>query len=65
MKRKIALAALLLLLLVTLVLAACDPQETTDHIHNMIYYPYNEGSCMADGNEEYYECADCGKFFAD
>lgn len=65
MKRKIALTALLLLLSVTLVLAACDPQETTDHTHNMICHPYEEGNCFADGNEEYYECADCGKFFAD
>ena len=31
----------------------------------MICHPYEEGNCFADGNEEYYECADCGKFFAD
>ena len=33
--------------------------------HKPVYVPEKEPSCRENGNKEYYECSECGKWFAD
>lgn len=40
-----------------------EPQET--HKHTLIKNRPNASTCTEEGNIEYYECADCGKYFSD
>lgn len=39
--------------------------ETMPAEHNLTHYNAREATCMAAGNEEYWKCGNCGKFFAD
>lgn len=49
---------LLFIFLCSFMLTACGKHET-------VYHPYLDSTCTSLGNEAYYECLDCQKYFSD
>ena len=66
-KKKSVLARVLTIIIIILLLLAlivCLIIIFT-HRHTMTYYPATAATCTADGNEEYWYCAGCERYFAD
>lgn len=47
-----------------LMLVACSPTNN-EHVHSLEPHAENASTCTVHGNDAYWECSDCGKFFAD
>ena len=45
--------------------APAEASEPAEHAHNMAHHAAKDADCLAAGNEEYYYCAECGKYFTD
>ncbi len=54
-------AAIIVAVLFTCALAACDD----GHTHTLKHYAAVSPTCKNAGNIEYWECTDCGKFYSD
>ena len=54
-------AAIIVAVLFTCALAACDD----GHTHTLKHYAAVSPTCKNTGNIEYWECTDCGKFYSD
>lgn len=39
--------------------------EKFAHTHTLVHHPAKNASCTEDGNQEYWDCSGCGKFFSD
>lgn len=66
-KKKSVLARVLTIIIIILLLLAlivCLIIIFT-HRHTMTYYPATAATCTADGNEEFWYCAGCERYFAD
>ena len=66
-KKKSVLARVLTIIIIILLLLAlivCLIIIFT-HRHTMTYYPATAATCTADGNEEYWYCAGCERYFED
>lgn len=54
-----------ILIMIIAAVAATVSACTSSHEHNLIYYPSVEATCTQNGCEEYWECSECHKIFAD
>ena len=46
-------------------LAACNENDEDAHTHDMTKVQAVAATCTEDGNEAYYKCSECGKYFSD
>ena len=46
-------------------LAACNENDEDAHTHDMTKVQAVAATCTDDGNEAYYKCSECGKYFSD
>ena len=46
-------------------LAACNENDESTHTHDMTKVQAVAATCTEDGNEAYYKCSECGKYFSD
>ena len=46
-------------------LAACNENGESTHTHDMTKVQAVAATCTEDGNEAYYKCSECGKYFSD
>ena len=63
-----ALLFSLMVMSVTVAFAACsgcDNQPEEEHVHVMTAIEAAQPTCTEPGNEAYYECSECGKYFSD
>ena len=63
-----ALLFSLMVMSVTVAFAACsgcDNQPEEEHVHVMTAVEAAQPTCTEPGNEAYYECTECGKYFSD
>ena len=63
-----ALLFSLMVMSVTVAFAACsgcDNQPEEEHVHVMTAIEAAQPTCTEPGNEAYYECTECGKYFSD
>ena len=63
-----ALLFSLMVMSVTVAFAACsscDNQPDEEHVHVMTAIEAAQPTCTEPGNEAYYECTECGKYFSD
>ena len=62
MKRQLAIVIMVVMVLTIMsALASCEPECE----HMLIKYEKAEATCAHEGNDEYYECTNCGGFFTD
>ena len=62
MKRQLAIIVMVVMVLTIMsALASCEPE----HIHALTKFEKTEATCTLAGNEEYYQCSECGEMFSD
>lgn len=59
---KIKIKYILIILTCMIFFVSCQKDE---HVHVLIHHDEVAATCIADGQEEYYECRDCKKLFSD
>ena len=68
--KRILTALLFSLMVMSLTVAfaacsSCDNQPDEEHVHVMTAVEAAQPTCTEPGNEAYYECTECGKYFSD
>ena len=59
------LAVILCIVAISCVFAACTDSDAEECLHKMTAIPATGATCTEDGNNQYYYCAECGKYFTD